>query len=118
MGGGRRAVTAGAGFCLSGHRRTAAGFFSRCGAFGIGFFAVPSGGDDVFIIMGGSGCGKSSLMRVMTGLKEPAKGKVFVLGKNFYAQYDDLLFEFLFFLSAPVRHVRSCQITAKVCSSF
>ena len=44
---------------------------------------------DVFIIMGGSGCGKSSLMRVMTGLKEPSKGKVFVLGKDYYAQSNE-----------------------------
>ena len=50
-------------------------------------FEVNKG--DVFIIMGGSGCGKSSLMRVMTGLKEPSKGKVFVLGKDFYAQDDE-----------------------------
>ena len=49
-------------------------------------FEVNKG--DVFIIMGGSGCGKSSLMRVMTGLKEPSKGKIFVLGKDFYAQDD------------------------------
>ena len=50
-------------------------------------FEVNKG--DVFIIMGGSGCGKSSLMRVMTGLKEPSKGKVLVLGKDFYAQSDE-----------------------------
>ena len=50
-------------------------------------FQVNKG--DVFIIMGGSGCGKSSLMRVMTGLKEPSKGKVLVLGKDFYAQSDE-----------------------------
>ena len=50
-------------------------------------FEVNKG--DIFIIMGGSGCGKSSLMRVMTGLKEPSKGKIFVLGKDYYAQNDD-----------------------------
>jgi len=32
---------------------------------------------DIFIIMGGSGCGKSSLMRNLVGLQKPAKGKVF-----------------------------------------
>jgi phospholipid/cholesterol/gamma-HCH transport system ATP-binding protein len=31
---------------------------------------------DVFIIMGGSGCGKTTLMRAMIGLKAPAKGRV------------------------------------------
>ncbi len=29
---------------------------------------------DVFIIMGGSGCGKSSLLRVLTGLVPPQRG--------------------------------------------
>ena len=32
---------------------------------------------DIFIIMGGSGCGKSTMMTIMTGLKSPAKGQVF-----------------------------------------
>ncbi len=42
-------------------------------------FTVNKG--DVFIIMGGSGCGKSSLLRVMTGLV-PAKGKVLIDGQD------------------------------------
>lgn len=46
-------------------------------------FRVNKG--DIFIIMGGSGSGKSSLLRVLTGLKEPAKGAVFIDGQNFYA---------------------------------
>lgn len=32
--------------------------------------------DDVFLIMGGSGCGKSSLLRVLMGLKAPQAGQV------------------------------------------
>jgi phospholipid/cholesterol/gamma-HCH transport system ATP-binding protein len=32
---------------------------------------------DIFIIMGGSGCGKSTMMTTMIGLKRPATGKVF-----------------------------------------
>ena len=31
---------------------------------------------DIFIIMGGSGCGKSTMMTILIGLKAPAKGKV------------------------------------------
>jgi len=38
---------------------------------------------DVFIIMGGSGCGKSTMMTILIGLKSPAKGQVF---------YDDVDF--------------------------
>jgi phospholipid/cholesterol/gamma-HCH transport system ATP-binding protein len=45
-------------------------------------FTVNHG--DIFIIMGGSGCGKSTLMRHMVGLKEPAKGRVFYDGINFW----------------------------------
>ena len=44
-------------------------------------FSVNTG--DIFIIMGGSGCGKSSLLKVLTGLVSPLKGDVFINGKNF-----------------------------------
>ena len=38
---------------------------------------------DIFIIMGGSGCGKSSLLKVLTGLVPPLKGDVYINGQNF-----------------------------------
>lgn len=38
---------------------------------------------DIFIIMGGSGSGKSSLLRVLTGLMPPAGGQFWVDGINF-----------------------------------
>src|SRR5271163_4214149 len=38
-------------------------------------FAVRRG--DIFIIMGGSGCGKSTVLRHLIGLKEPAKGEIY-----------------------------------------
>ena len=44
-------------------------------------FTINKG--DVFIIMGGSGCGKSSLLRVLTGLVPIAKGEVIVDGVDF-----------------------------------
>ncbi|MFC2094159.1 ABC transporter ATP-binding protein [Bacteroidota bacterium] len=40
---------------------------------------------EIFIIMGGSGCGKSTLLRHLIGLKEPAKGEIFIRGENFWA---------------------------------
>jgi len=39
---------------------------------------------DIFIIMGGSGCGKSTLMIILSGLKTPAKGKVFYGDVDFW----------------------------------
>ena len=39
---------------------------------------------DVFIIMGGSGCGKSTMMTMMIGLKRPAKGQIFYRDVNFW----------------------------------
>src|SRR5438093_1223849 len=44
-------------------------------------FSVKRG--QVFIVMGGSGCGKSTVLRHLIGLGEPAKGDVFYGGVNF-----------------------------------
>lgn len=38
---------------------------------------------DIFIIMGASGCGKSSMLRVLTGLVTPVKGEVLIDGREF-----------------------------------
>jgi phospholipid/cholesterol/gamma-HCH transport system ATP-binding protein len=38
-------------------------------------FVVNRG--DIFIVMGGSGCGKTTLLRHLVGLKKPARGQVF-----------------------------------------
>ena len=43
-------------------------------------FTVNKG--DIFIIMGRSGCGKSSMLRVLTWLLPPLKGDVFIDGAN------------------------------------
>jgi phospholipid/cholesterol/gamma-HCH transport system ATP-binding protein len=39
---------------------------------------------DIFIIMGGSGCGKSTMMTILIGLKSPAKGKVLYGDTDFW----------------------------------
>jgi phospholipid/cholesterol/gamma-HCH transport system ATP-binding protein len=38
---------------------------------------------DIFIVMGGSGCGKSTVLRHLIGLKEPAKGEILYGDFNF-----------------------------------
>ncbi len=38
---------------------------------------------DIFFIMGASGCGKSSLLKVLTGLVTPLEGEVLIDGNNF-----------------------------------
>ena len=45
-------------------------------------FTIKRG--EVFIIMGGSGCGKSTIMHGLTGLKEPATGQVLYDGVSFW----------------------------------
>ena len=45
-------------------------------------FAIRRG--DVFAIMGGSGCGKTTLLRAMVGLKAPAAGDVLYDGESFW----------------------------------
>ena len=42
---------------------------------------------DIFIIMGGSGCGKSTMLRHLVGLKAPAKGRV-LYGEQSYWDAD------------------------------
>jgi len=44
-------------------------------------FDVQAG--DIFVIMGGSGCGKSSLLKHLLGLIEAAAGEIFYGGQNF-----------------------------------
>ena len=39
---------------------------------------------DIFIIMGGNGCGKSTVMRALIGLQRPTDGTVFYDGKDFW----------------------------------
>ena len=46
-------------------------------------FAVNRG--DIFVIMGGSGCGKSSLLKHLLGLLEPAAGEIFYGDTSFTA---------------------------------
>jgi len=45
-------------------------------------FVVGKG--DIFIIMGGNGCGKSTLMRGLIGLQRPAQGTVLYDGEDFW----------------------------------
>lgn len=46
-------------------------------------FTINQG--DIFVIMGGNGCGKSTLMRALVGLQRPAKGTVLYSGEDFWA---------------------------------
>ena len=45
-------------------------------------FVVEKG--DVFVIMGGNGCGKTTLMRALVGLQRPAAGTVYYSGEDFW----------------------------------
>lgn len=40
--------------------------------------------NDIFFIVGGSGCGKTTLLKHMIGLLVPSKGEIFYEGTNFY----------------------------------
>ena len=39
----------------------------------------------IFAVMGGSGCGKSTVLRAMVGLLRPAAGTVLVDGEDYWA---------------------------------
>jgi len=46
-------------------------------------FAIPRG--EIFVVMGTSGCGKTTLLRHLVGLKSPAEGAVLYEGEDFWA---------------------------------
>lgn len=50
-------------------------------------FTISHG--EVFIILGGSGCGKSTVLKSMVGLKRPAKGDVYYQGEGFWTVPDE-----------------------------
>jgi len=45
-------------------------------------FAIERG--EIFVVMGTSGCGKTTLLRHLVGLKSPAKGEILYGGKSFW----------------------------------
>jgi len=47
-------------------------------------FTVRRG--DVFIIMGGSGCGKSTVLRALFGMQPPSQGRVLINGESLWDQ--------------------------------
>jgi phospholipid/cholesterol/gamma-HCH transport system ATP-binding protein len=51
-------------------------------------FSVNRG--DIFVVMGGSGCGKTTLLKVLIGLKEPEKGEVLYDGVSFWGGDESL----------------------------
>ena len=53
---------------------------------GIGFSVRPG---EVFIIMGGNGCGKTTLMRALIGLQRPAAGTVCYDGEDFWGATEE-----------------------------
>jgi phospholipid/cholesterol/gamma-HCH transport system ATP-binding protein len=47
---------------------------------GVSFSVRPA---EIFFIIGGSGCGKTTLLRNMVGLEKPTRGEVFFNGRSF-----------------------------------
>ncbi len=50
-------------------------------------FVVNKG--DIFVIMGGNGCGKTTLMRALIGLQRPLQGSVRYSGEDFWGASDE-----------------------------
>jgi phospholipid/cholesterol/gamma-HCH transport system ATP-binding protein len=50
-------------------------------------FVVNKG--DIFVIMGGNGCGKTTLMRALIGLQRPLQGTVLYSGEDFWGASEE-----------------------------
>jgi phospholipid/cholesterol/gamma-HCH transport system ATP-binding protein len=50
-------------------------------------FVVNKG--DIFVIMGGNGCGKTTLMRALVGLQRPLQGSVLYSGEDFWGASEE-----------------------------
>jgi len=50
-------------------------------------FSIRRG--EVFVVMGGSGCGKTTVLRSIIGLKAPSKGKILIDGQSFWDAGED-----------------------------
>lgn len=48
---------------------------------------------EIMVIMGGSGSGKSTMLRCLLGLKEPAAGNIRLLGQSFQRRHTRAMFE-------------------------
>jgi phospholipid/cholesterol/gamma-HCH transport system ATP-binding protein len=44
---------------------------------------------EIFVVMGGSGCGKTTLLRHMVGLKSPVQGDVYYEGQGYWQASED-----------------------------
>lgn len=64
-------------------------------AVGYGDFVVQRGLDfavnqgDIFVVMGGNGCGKTTLMRALVGLQAPLAGAVLYGGQDFWGAAEE-----------------------------
>ena len=50
-------------------------------------FSIRRG--EVFVVMGGSGCGKTTVLRSIIGLKSPSKGKILIDGNSIWDAEED-----------------------------
>src|SRR3990172_6961802 len=65
-------------------------------SIGYGDYVVQRGLDfvvnkgDIFVIMGGNGCGKTTLMRALIGLQRPLHGTVRYSGEDFWGASEEV----------------------------
>jgi len=70
-------------------------------------FSIKEG--EIFFLAGGSGCGKSTVLKQLIGLETPDTAEIYINGKNFFEEQTEIVKQFGVLLEIPMARSRNRQ---------